>query len=218
MIHKKIAMQRVLLFFLSSCLVLMCCTSCGDDFLQGNPNDCSEKFLEYSEYQHIIQSLYTVSRNKESNGPELNENESVPLDDYAWIFYYEEELFARNLPNGEGDLISLEQETYYCIPHDDESYWLEEELWVENIIVQTKFDFNDDYSAGDDIEDLVYLWLESDLDEHLSLPATDRPASTLYNYKIKEKPTAGESFAPIVTVQLSDGTEFSAEGTTVTIE
>lgn len=194
-----------------------CCLS--DDCDSADPEDCNEDLLEYSEYQNIYQSMDIGNYSSvDGIGESVPENGTVLFANYNWNYTLNTKLFAQNMPNGEGELVCLDDEPLYCIPSGDASYWLEQNINIDNIIVQTKFDFNEDYAAGDNINDLIFLEMAGDLIDHLDLPATERPSNVLYDYTLKEKPTAGSSFAPIMTLVLSDGNEFSAEGTAAIIE
>jgi hypothetical protein len=159
-----------------------------------------------------IGSLVHHYRLSESSSPPLENNATIPFDTYSGlIMRYSVDFLSLTTPpksnTGLGQLYALS-----CVQNGEAGSKNEK---YENITLVTLNDFNDQYSSGDTINELIRIGYNQTINEFLALQDSNNIDQDALFFGLIEQPTADSKYQVQVTVELNTGEIYSSESNTV---
>lgn len=149
----------------------------------------------------------------ESASPPLPHNSTVTFEKYRGIILrYSTDYLADVYPLGPVKGGFSELRALSCIPNGEAGSKNEK---YKEITITTQYNFNDNYSAGDTINDMITIGFNETIEEFILNRDTINIEYDYLWFTISEPPTADTRFKVLINIVLDNGETYQKESTKV---
>ena len=201
-------MNRLIIFLLVSASTL----GCSDD------EQTCESISGFSYSHYRCEEIELGNRKKTSFGSEgLNQGgEEVDFDLFFMEIYFDHGTYAYMGPDKTGQLVRIDDHLDLCAPNH--RGYIQQ---LEGISFTTNFDYNDEFKAGDSINDLIILNRDSEsktmsLNDYLA--QKERPINYINSYHLSEPPSDSKAISIRVELALEPGGYFESTALSVKLK